>query len=669
MPLKIINNFTISELITDFKKGKLRIPPFQRKYVWERSKVIKLFDSIYNEFPIGSIFIWKTDNKYSHLFRDIPELDLPRAERAREIDLILDGQQRTVSLYAAIFGLKLWGTDYSKICFDLENEKFLKIDKRHKGENLIPITNFLKDEDDFLNIYDTLNNNNKKKLHKCRSIFNSYPISKVEVSGKDLTEAIRIFERINQGGKKLSIFDLVAAGTYDKDFDLREEYKKLENDIKKKGFGKISPEIVLHTSSLIIKNYCRKQYLLKLKKEEMLENWEGIKESIKKAVDYLSANLGVKIIDFVPYPAMISLLGYLFFKLDSHSLEDNEMKNKVNNWFWKAAISERYAKSRDTAMEEDRRKFFDKILEAKTVEIKYPININIEKLKGIKISTKSAIRNAFFCILAKNEPRHFMNGSFIKLDQNICSEYNSNEKHHIFPKSYLKRNGIRGKNLMLNFCFIPSELNNNIKSKPPYEYLNSYKENNNNFEEILNSHLIPENALEVNDYEQFLEERANMVIDKFEKLSGSNINRDIDVDENKEIDKIEKRLRKLIDSKLEKDNKNYWKHLPGDIKEKVDSKILEILKRNPDKNEKNITNMDRLKNCDIMDYYKIIITKWNIFENLFKSKFELEKKFINYKNYRNDIKHNKDLDSVVKKEGEAALEWFDRALISKIKND
>jgi len=53
-----VDSYRISELISEIGRGNLRIPRFQRDYVWPRTKVVKLLDSIYNEYPIGSFFFW-----------------------------------------------------------------------------------------------------------------------------------------------------------------------------------------------------------------------------------------------------------------------------------------------------------------------------------------------------------------------------------------------------------------------------------------------------------------------------------------------------------------------------------------------------------------------------------------------------------------------------------
>ena len=50
-------------------KGQYRIPQFQREYVWEISKVISIFDSVYEEYPIGLFLLWRAGRELNHLFR------------------------------------------------------------------------------------------------------------------------------------------------------------------------------------------------------------------------------------------------------------------------------------------------------------------------------------------------------------------------------------------------------------------------------------------------------------------------------------------------------------------------------------------------------------------------------------------------------------------------
>ena len=47
----------LRNLVVAVGKGEYRIPQFQREFVWEKNKVVQLFDSIYKEYPIGSFFV------------------------------------------------------------------------------------------------------------------------------------------------------------------------------------------------------------------------------------------------------------------------------------------------------------------------------------------------------------------------------------------------------------------------------------------------------------------------------------------------------------------------------------------------------------------------------------------------------------------------------------
>ena len=69
-----IDKWDLADVIHGVKSRALRVPRFQRDFVWERSKVTKLLESIYKEFPIGSFIIWDVDEKkYNKFDRNIPE--------------------------------------------------------------------------------------------------------------------------------------------------------------------------------------------------------------------------------------------------------------------------------------------------------------------------------------------------------------------------------------------------------------------------------------------------------------------------------------------------------------------------------------------------------------------------------------------------------------------
>ena len=53
----------IGELIAKIMDGNIRIPSFQRGFVWDADRVAYLMDSIYKGFPFGTLLFWSRDNR------------------------------------------------------------------------------------------------------------------------------------------------------------------------------------------------------------------------------------------------------------------------------------------------------------------------------------------------------------------------------------------------------------------------------------------------------------------------------------------------------------------------------------------------------------------------------------------------------------------------------
>lgn len=109
--------------MSEIENGIIKIPQFQRDFVWPRAKSAKLLDSIIKGFPIGTFILWKTKEQLRTV-RNIGGADLPRTPKGDYAKQVLGGQQRLTSLYAAINGLKVTRDghvdDYSEIYVDLD---------------------------------------------------------------------------------------------------------------------------------------------------------------------------------------------------------------------------------------------------------------------------------------------------------------------------------------------------------------------------------------------------------------------------------------------------------------------------------------------------------------------------------------------------------------------
>ena len=177
--IEIINNWNLSRVFQELEQGNMRIPRFQRSYVWERAKIVKLLNSIYHEFPIGSFFLWEADTAMEGFCRDITEFGFPSKPSGNKFSFILDGQQRITSLYVALRGKVLQGTDYRVICFNLDKKVF-KIPTLATEPNNIPAWKLFdtKEFNRLLIQYASTGDEEKANtLSDCKMIFDQYPVS------------------------------------------------------------------------------------------------------------------------------------------------------------------------------------------------------------------------------------------------------------------------------------------------------------------------------------------------------------------------------------------------------------------------------------------------------------------------------------------------------------
>src|ERR1043165_2204486 len=72
----------LEDLFKDIAAGKLRIPKFQRPFVWKPDDMLSLFDSIRRGYPIGTLLLWNTAEKVQSL-EGVGPLKIPKSEIGR----------------------------------------------------------------------------------------------------------------------------------------------------------------------------------------------------------------------------------------------------------------------------------------------------------------------------------------------------------------------------------------------------------------------------------------------------------------------------------------------------------------------------------------------------------------------------------------------------------
>jgi hypothetical protein len=101
-----IEKYRLDTLLKQVHDRDLALPDFQRDFVWDPDATEELLESIFRDFPTGSLLLMRhrDDGFRPRAFAGAPELN-----GRKPVRLVLDGQQRLTSLYQALYG----GGEYS----------------------------------------------------------------------------------------------------------------------------------------------------------------------------------------------------------------------------------------------------------------------------------------------------------------------------------------------------------------------------------------------------------------------------------------------------------------------------------------------------------------------------------------------------------------------------
>jgi hypothetical protein len=509
------DTMSYSELINDIESGIIKIPAFQRDFVWEMNDTIALLDSIYRGYPIGSFLFWETDEHLNSL-RNIGNLPLEQVPEGRFASYVLDGQQRITSLYASIKEAVINNKKYL-IYFDLDNKQFVAEKDDDDESRFISLAKIL-DFENHLDIFNRLPDSRKQAFQEVWNAFTGYEYSIIRVKNQPIEVVCDIFERINTRGKKLSVVDLMVAKTYGEDFDLR---KELNEFAEKLAEFEIPEVTILQSIATHVFQQCRRKDILQMKKEDLKNTWADSLKSIELSIDLLKNSFGVKISRILPYPAMIVPVSYFFLKNDFNE-PDNTQIRQMAQWFWKVGLSNRYDSAVESKIAEDIKEI-NKIIDGESAKFDYQINFEIDRILSQKYSLRNAFCLTILCLYASKNPKRFDNNSAVDLSKNF-SKYNSREMHHVFPRKYLKKinnPSIEKVDSVANICFIPSSLNKDILDKAPSEYFKIFSTSNPNIKDALQGHLIgylDNFGIKNNDFNTFLTKRAELIKKEFESL-------------------------------------------------------------------------------------------------------------------------------------------------------
>lgn len=517
-----VGHCTIDDIMHDANNGQIKIPQFQRKFVWSVKDSAKLMDSILKGYPVGALIYWKT-KEVLRIVRNIGDFSFPPVPSDDYAYYVLDGQQRITSIIASLTGQTIDNEDYSKIVINLkanDDEEIVREDNDSLNDGeYISLTDLYEfDLAKILNkfsgkeILDTINQYSNK--------LKTYEFSKIQLSDAPLAIATEVFTRINTSGKALTIFEIMCAKMYSEDpafdlYDNREEQKSLWQAA---GYETIPDTTVLQAMSACLCKSCKGVDILNLNKSDFIKNWPDVSSAFDMTIDYFKNSFGVPVSKLVPYDALFVPFVYYFYKKKQRPT--GNAKNNLRDYFWRSTFSQRFTEGAVSKINQDLVNVIDPILQGKKPKMEHGLVITKDTIyRDGSFSTGSAYIKGILCILCAHNPVSFVDGHVVTIDNSWLSQGNSKNYHHFFPKDYMKKKQSlipeSMVNHIVNITIVDGWLNKSlIKAKAPSEYMKDFASKNHNIDDDMKTHLIYDidaYGIHNDDYNAFFDSRIKAI--------------------------------------------------------------------------------------------------------------------------------------------------------------
>lgn len=235
---------------------------------------------------------------------------------------------------------------------------------------------------------------------------------------------------------------------------------------------------------------------------------------------------------------------YLIGRTEYH-VPENQLRHVIAKWFFMSALTSRYSSSPETAMESDLARlrsvktsdeFINTLNQICEITLTYDFwSVTLPN----SLATSSAFSPALFAYYASLvllDARVLFSKNRVSdlLDPSIKPTKKPLEKHHLFPKAYLKKLNIGNTadiNQIANYTLIEWGDNVSISNKPPLEYAPQMRGlfSNDELIEMYRLHALPHDW-EHMSYSKFLEKRrelmAHVIRSGYEQLGDPNAKKD-----------------------------------------------------------------------------------------------------------------------------------------------
>ena len=521
-----------------------------------------------------------------------------------------------------------------------------------------------------------------------------YQIAYIELDREiEIDKVCDIFTQINSRGIRLDAFDLINALLKPKGIQLKHMWRDAAPRLDFVDSDRMNV-YVLQVMSILIQAYCSPKYLYylmpgqekqvrdpdgSLRKEILVADPDAFVAKWHQAVAALSNAMaklqhpqeyGAITSQFLPYISILPAFAALQVAAKSLPPEKQaDAQRKIRFWYWASVFNNRYSGSVESTSARDFldvRAWFENDAAEPALIAEFrgrfrSLELRREAKKG------SSVYNGIFNLLVLNGARDWMTTEI--------PQYNDLDDHHIVPKSWGKENYLGNLiDSVLNRTPLTAHTNRHlINDRLPNEYLPELIAANGEafVRELLEKHFISPVAFDillrdpftVEDFEAFLDARQQTLQEAVEdllikqRLTLPPRLRELDA----QIEEIELGLRAMVTQTLKNDIAN----LPDHIQIKLQERLQAATRKNPALDQDYFSTLGGiLEYADFRELEDIFGSKkiWPLVEERFGGKGNLAPRFGQLAELRNAIRHSRTVTEVARKDGEAAILWFEDVL-------
>lgn len=517
----------IDDLAKRILTGDIYLPKFQREFVWEKTQVIELLDSVARNYPIGSILLWqsKQELRSEGKIADL-EIALPKPEYP--VNYLLDGQQRLSSICGALYWAGKKSDSPWNVAYDLRSKTFHHLDTIEEPANHLVRVNKIPNPSAFFLQVAALQQAGKvlwaDNARELFDRFKDYKVATVTLGDMPLADVAPIFERINSTGTRLTIVDLMRAATWSPDFDLVDAIDAIRTGLEAKSFEGVERKAILRNVSAAIGGAFTAESIDDLRKSSPAQLKIAVADAelgYKRAVDFLSTHIKIPSANVVPYTNQIVVLAETLRRLPTPS---SNQWGAIEKWFWRTGLSGYFGGWNSGMMASDLAAVAE-FCNGKTVDIEIPTNPSSPQTWiGRQFRLNNAHAKILAIVLAYAAPRDLLTGVAIDTATALTWQ-NSKEFHHFFPQAFLKAQGVSPSKAasLANIVYLSSASNKVISDRPPSDYLKKLLDAHGDVaKQWLQTNLIDDSAIDAalsDDYNGFLNARAATIHAQTTKLT------------------------------------------------------------------------------------------------------------------------------------------------------